>query len=166
MFLLKRKTRLIFGYGTADNVSLFIITVMTQPNFITVFADATVDTAFKRIFGTEQFKDATIGLLNSFIEGREIQDVTFLNTEILPDAYDGKKSIIDILCTDTDGARFIVEMQKAKQKNFFQRTFLLFLQARIIIRGECGGMGLQSQADIRPVAAGLRSGQDNDGRKA
>lgn len=96
---------------------------MTQPNFITVFADATVDTAFKRIFGTEQFKDATIGLLNSFIEGREIKDVTFLNTEILPDAYDGKKSIIDILCTDTDGARFIVEMQKAKQNNFFQRTF-------------------------------------------
>ena len=29
------------------------------------FADPTNDFAFKRIFGTEQYKDATIGLLNS-----------------------------------------------------------------------------------------------------
>ncbi len=98
---------------------------MTQNNNIstTVFADATVDTAFKRIFGTEQFKDATIGLLNSFIDGHHIVDVTFLNPELIPEAQESRKSIIDILCTDQDGAHFIVEMQKAKQDNFLQRAF-------------------------------------------
>lgn len=98
---------------------------MTPNNDIitTVFADATVDTAFKRIFGTEQFKDATIGLLNSFIDGHHIVDVSFLNTELIPEAQESRKSIIDILCTDQDGANFIVEMQKAKQNNFLQRAF-------------------------------------------
>ena len=98
---------------------------MTQNNDIitTVFADATVDTAFKRIFGTEQFKDATIGLLNSFIDGHHIVDVSFLNTELVPETQESRKSIIDILCTDQDGANFIVEMQKAKQNNFLQRAF-------------------------------------------
>ena len=98
---------------------------MTQNNdiIITVFADATVDTAFKRIFGTEQFKDATIGLLNSFIDSHHIVDVSFLNTELIPEAQESRKSIIDILCTDQDGAKFIVEMQKAKQNNFLQRAF-------------------------------------------
>ena len=98
---------------------------MAQKNNIikTIFADATVDTAFKRIFGTEQFKDATIGLLNSFIDGHHIVDVTFLNSELIPETKESRKSIIDILCTDQDGAKFIVEMQKAKQNNFLQRAF-------------------------------------------
>ena len=42
-----------------------------------VFADPTVDFAFKRIFGTEKYKAATIGLLNSIIEGVNIVDVEF-----------------------------------------------------------------------------------------
>ena len=49
-----------------------------------VFADPTVDFAFKRIFGTEKYKAATIGLLNSIIEGVNIVDVEFRNTTCAP----------------------------------------------------------------------------------
>ena len=48
-----------------------------------IYADPTIDFAFKRIFGTERFKAATIGLLNSIIKDVNIVDVSFLNTEIL-----------------------------------------------------------------------------------
>ena len=34
-----------------------------------IYADPTVDFAFKRIFGTEKYKDAAIGLINSIIPG-------------------------------------------------------------------------------------------------
>ena len=56
-----------------------------------IYADPTIDFAFKRIFGTERFKDATIGLLNSIIKDVYIIDVSFLNTEIVPENKDVKK---------------------------------------------------------------------------
>ena len=49
-----------------------------------IYADPTIDFAFKRIFGTERFKDATIGLLNSIIkdvnivEMQNAKQVTFM----------------------------------------------------------------------------------------
>ncbi len=49
-----------------------------------IYADPTIDFAFKRIFGTERFKAATIGPLNSIIKDVNIVDVSFLNTEISP----------------------------------------------------------------------------------
>lgn len=78
---------------------------------ITKFADPTVDFAFKRIFGTEKYKAATIGLLNSIIPDKNIQEVSFINVEIPGMTEDGKKSFIDVLCTSDDGSTFICEMQ-------------------------------------------------------
>ena len=39
-----------------------------------IYADPTIDFAFKRIFGTERFKAATIGPLNSIIKDVNIVD--------------------------------------------------------------------------------------------
>ncbi len=80
-----------------------------------IYADPTVDFAFKRIFGTERFKAATVGLLNSVIKDVNIVDVTFLNTEVAPENKDDKKCVIDVLAADDQGNNFIVEMQNAKQ---------------------------------------------------
>ncbi|MCQ2174764.1 MAG: Rpn family recombination-promoting nuclease/putative transposase [Bacteroidales bacterium] len=86
------------------------------------FADPTNDFAFKRIFGTEQYKDATIGLLNCLFTEINIVDVSFPNTEILGDTEDSRKGFIDVLCTDVKGNQFVIEMQNARQEFFRERT--------------------------------------------
>lgn len=103
-----------------------------------IYADPTIDFAFKRIFGTERFKDATIGLLNSIIKDVNIVDVSFLNTEIIPENKDDKKCVIDILATDDRDNNFIVEMQNAKQVTFLER--MVYYTAKVIaqLEGEVG----------------------------
>ena len=94
------------------------------------FADPSVDYAFKRIFGTEKYKDATIRLLNSLIADRKIVDVSYPNTEIIGPTGSSRKSAIDVLCEDQDGAKFIVEMQNAEQSHFMERT--VFYASKVI----------------------------------
>ena len=103
-----------------------------------VFADPTIDFAFKRIFGTEKYKAATIGLLNSIIEGVNIVDVEFLNTELGRENADDKNCIIDVLAADRNGNRYIVEMQNAKQPTFLQR--MVYYTSKVIahLDGEVG----------------------------
>lgn len=105
-----------------------------------IYADPTIDFAFKRIFGTERFKDATIGLLNSIIKDVNIVDVTFLNTEIIPENKDDKKCVIDILATDDRDNNFIVEMQNAKQVTFLER--MVYYTSKVIaqLEGEVGSV--------------------------
>ena len=86
-----------------------------------VFANPRIDIAFKRCLGSPQYKDATIGLLNAFIPGRNIVDVKFENVEFPRESEDKKTIFIDIVCTDDKGAHFIVEMQRTGQPFFMQR---------------------------------------------
>ena len=88
----------------------------------TVFADVRLDTAFKRVFATEDFKEATIGMLNSIIKDRKIKDVEFINTVIPGEPDKGRGAVVDVMCKDADGSRFVVEMQRMEQKFFLQRT--------------------------------------------
>ena len=88
----------------------------------TVFADVCIDTAFKRVFATEEFKDATIGMLNSIIKDRRIKDVKFINTVIPGEPDNGRGAVVDVMCEDVDGSRFVVEMQNGEQEFFLQRT--------------------------------------------
>ncbi len=99
-----------------------------------IYADPTIDFAFKRIFGTERFKAATIGLLNSIIKDVNIVDVSFLNTEIIPENKDDKKCVIDVLATDDMDNNFIVEMQNAKQVTFLER--MVYYTAKVIAQLE------------------------------
>lgn len=99
-----------------------------------VFADPTIDFAFKRIFGTEKYKAATIGLLNAFIKDRHVSDVKFLNTELTEQTTLERKAVLDILCKDQDGAEFIVELQKRRQEHFTERT--VFYASKLIAEQE------------------------------
>jgi predicted transposase/invertase (TIGR01784 family) len=111
---------------------------MNNKNRKRVFADPTVDFAFKRIFGTEKYKAATIGLLNSIIEEVDIVDVEFLNTELGRENEQDKKCVIDVLAADRDGNHYIVEMQNAKQPTFLQR--MVYYTSKVIahLEGEVG----------------------------
>ena len=82
------------------------------------------DFGFKKLFGTEMNKDLLISFLNSLFKGRreEIADVQYLNGELLGDGYGDRRSVFDVYCLTSSGGRFIVEMQKAEQRFFKDRS--------------------------------------------
>ena len=82
------------------------------------------DFGFKKLFGTELNKDLLISFLNALFndEKRKIKDVQFLNAEQLGDSYDDRRAVFDVYCMAKDGSRFIVEMQKAEQEYFKDRS--------------------------------------------
>ncbi len=83
------------------------------------------DIAFKRLFGTKKNKDILISLLNEVLKNqlqKQIKEVIFLSPIQLPEALENKQSIVDVLCEDTDGVQFIVEMQVAQTKGFEARA--------------------------------------------
>ncbi|MBT9317887.1 Rpn family recombination-promoting nuclease/putative transposase [Leptothoe spongobia] len=84
------------------------------------YIDLLTDFGFKRVFGTEPNKVLLIDFLNTLLpEYHQIQDVTFKNPEFLGNSLEDRKAIFDIYCQADSGEKFIVEMQKAKQ-NFFK----------------------------------------------
>lgn len=82
------------------------------------------DFGFKKLFGTEMNKDLLVSFLNSLFNNleSEIEDVQYLNSEKLGDGYGDRRSIFDVYCMTKDGSRFIVEMQKAEQAYFKDRS--------------------------------------------
>ncbi|WP_353278282.1 Rpn family recombination-promoting nuclease/putative transposase [Wolbachia endosymbiont (group B) of Longitarsus flavicornis] len=89
------------------------------------FLDVRNDYAFKRIFGTEKNKDILIHFLNDilgFTGLAAIHDVEFLATILDPEIAAKKQSIVDVLCKDSQGSRYIIEMQFTKTKGFEKRA--------------------------------------------
>ena len=89
------------------------------------FLDPKNDVAFRKVFGSEKNQDILIHLLNDVIifqENRPIKKVTFLKTVQDPDIASQKTSIVDILCEDDLGCKYIVEMQVAKTTGFEKRA--------------------------------------------
>lgn len=97
------------------------------------------DFGFKKIFGEEPNKDLLIDFLNQVLPPHhQIKDLTYLNTEHLGISELDRKAMFDLYCESPSGEKFIVEMQKAKQNFFKDRsvyyaTFPIQQQAK---RGE------------------------------
>ena len=80
------------------------------------------DFGFKKLFGTELNKDLLISFLNALLHDKpEITDLTYMNTEHLGEGID-RKAVFDVYCRLADGSRIIVEMQKAEQQYFKDRS--------------------------------------------
>jgi predicted transposase/invertase (TIGR01784 family) len=82
------------------------------------------DFGFKKLFGTEPNQDLLIDFLNTLLgkETGEIVELTDLPTEQLPPRFVDRKAIFDIYCETDSGEKFIVEIQKAKQNYFKERS--------------------------------------------
>ena len=106
------------------------------------------DFGFKKLFGTELNKDLLISFLNALFHDKpEITDLTYMNTEHLGEGIVDRKAAIkreqsdaridsaereqarpkvkavfDVYCRLADGSRIIVEMQKAEQQYFKDRS--------------------------------------------
>ena len=95
---------------------------MNDKPIIGRYARIIMDDWFKRTFGTEPNKGLLIMLLKELIPEHDIKDLTYVQQEHI-NPFPGKKdALIDVECVDTDGTRFIVEMQVAKQRFFYERS--------------------------------------------
>lgn len=82
------------------------------------------DYGFKRLFGEEPNKDLLLDFLNELLKEEEgvITELTYLKNEQQGNTEIDKKAVFDLYCTNEKGERFIVELQKTKQKFFKDRT--------------------------------------------
>ena len=94
--------------------------MLTQERYIIPYTNF----GLKKLFGTEMNKDLLISFLNALFNNneREIKDVRYLNGENLGDGYGDRRAVFDVYCMAADGSRFIVEMQKAEQAYFKDRS--------------------------------------------
>jgi len=78
------------------------------------------DFGFKRLFGSEPNKDLLIDFLNQLLPAHhKIKELSYADKEQLPLTDYERKAIFDIYCSNEAGEKFIVEIQRAKQ-NFFK----------------------------------------------
>ena len=80
------------------------------------------DFGFKKIFGEEASKPMLIDFLTSLLPETHIVDLTFKDKDKLGRNEDDRKAIYDIYCENNKGEKIIVELQKAKQNYFKDRT--------------------------------------------
>ncbi len=82
------------------------------------------DYGFKRLFGEEPNKDLLLDFLNELLkeEQGKITELKYLKSENLGSTELNRKAIFDLYCTNEKGEKFIVELQKTKQKFFKDRT--------------------------------------------
>ncbi|WP_375604398.1 Rpn family recombination-promoting nuclease/putative transposase [Wolbachia endosymbiont of Anurida maritima] len=96
------------------------------------FLDPKNDLSFKKIFGSEKNKNILIHFLNDilgFSGDNEIKEIEFLSTIMDPEIASDKQSIVDVLCKDSIGHRFVIEMQLARDKGFEKRAQLYAAKA-------------------------------------
>jgi len=90
-----------------------------QDTYINPFTDF----GFKKLFGEEPNKALLISLLNTLLpEQHQIEDLEYTRNEQQGSSQLDRKAIFDLSCTSPTGERFIVELQKAKQNYFKDRS--------------------------------------------
>ena len=81
------------------------------------------DFGFKKLFGSEPNKDILISFLNEILpEKHRITDLTYAKSDQTGLTSDSRSAIFDLFCTSQSGEHFIVEMQKARQNYFKDRS--------------------------------------------
>ena len=86
------------------------------------YANILLDYWFKRSFGNESGKRLMILTLREILPEVDIEDITYGNKEHPNPFPDSHGVIFDIECTSSDGSRFIVEVQLARQGWFMERA--------------------------------------------
>ena len=111
------------------------------------YLDPKADLTFKKIFG--RHPDLLISLLNALLplaDDEQIQSVEYLPTELVPELYEHKNSIVDVLCRDICGRQFCVEMQMEWTLSFKQRV--LFNASKLYVSQT---QKAEHYSDLKPV---------------
>ena len=87
------------------------------------YANILLDAWFKRTFTQgPNCKKLLMLFLRELITDRHIEDISYGPQEAVNPNPGGRGIRLDIECTDSDGSRFLVEMQRAPQMDFYQRA--------------------------------------------
>jgi predicted transposase/invertase (TIGR01784 family) len=92
-----------------------------QDKYINLFTDF----GFKKIFGTEANKDLLIHFLNTVLEKEmdaPIQSIKYGKNEFLSRRAKDRKAIFDLYCENDRQEKFIIELQRAEQAFFKDRS--------------------------------------------
>ena len=111
------------------------------------YLDPKADLTFKKIFG--RHPDLLISLLNALLplgSDEQIESVEYLPTELVPELYEHKNSIVDVLCRDIRGRQFCVEIQMEWSHAFKQRV--LFNASKLYVTQ---AKQAEKYKDLRPV---------------
>lgn len=111
------------------------------------YLDPKADLTFKKIFG--KHPDLLISLLNALLplgESEQIRSIKYLPTELVPELYQHKNSIVDVLCEDIMGRKFCVEMQMEWSNSFKQRV--LFNASKLYVTQ---AMRKEKYSELQPV---------------
>lgn len=87
------------------------------------YADILLDTTFKRSF--KEFGDAPrllLLFLQALIPERKIASLTYTPEESTNQTPGSKNIRVDVECTDENGQRFVVEVQRSEQHDFYDRA--------------------------------------------
>ena len=92
--------------------------------FIEKYINPFTDYGFKKLFGEELNKDLLLDFLNELLSAEQgrITDLTYLKTEYVGYTLSDRKAVFDLYCENERGEKFIVELQKTKQKFFKERS--------------------------------------------
>ena len=111
------------------------------------YLDPKADLTFKKIFG--RHPDLLMSLLNALLplgDDEQIASVEYLPTELVPELYEHKNSIVDVLCKDVRGRQFCVEMQMEWTMSFKQRV--LFNASKLYVSQ---AQKAEHYSDLKPV---------------
>lgn len=96
---------------------------MCQPGLQERYVNFYTDFAFKKLFGTEANKELLVSFLNSLFNGTEvIKKLNYLNVEHIGHNAAERKAVFDVYCENEKGEKFLIEMQKAEQEYFKDRS--------------------------------------------
>jgi predicted transposase/invertase (TIGR01784 family) len=113
------------------------------------YLDPLTDFGFKHIFGSEPNKEILIAFLNDLFEGKkQIIDLSYSPTERGGDSEADKNVFFDLNCKGSDGEQFIIEMQRAAQRNFDDRVVFYLARA---ISGQIAKGELHGSINLKEV---------------
>lgn len=85
--------------------------ILNQTPPTTTFIDPFLDFAFKRLFATDESRPILIGFLNELYKGKKyITAILFGKNEYQGEIKEEGGVVFDIVCTDADGSKFIIEV--------------------------------------------------------
>ena len=104
------------------------------------------DFGFKKVFGEEPNKDLLISFLNTLLPAKhQIAELEYSRSEWQGVSVIDRKAIFDLHCKTPDDTYFIVELQKAKQ-NFFKDRSVYYASFPIQEQGQKGEWDFRLQA--------------------
>jgi predicted transposase/invertase (TIGR01784 family) len=119
---------------------------MVRPEMKAKYVNPFTDFGFKKIFGEEASKPLLQDFLNALLPPHaQISQLSFKNAEQMGRTEGDRRAIFDIYCESANGEKFIVELQKAKQ-NFFKDRTVYYSTFPIQEQAERGEWNYQLQA--------------------